>query len=183
MEGTTKIVLSKDDYDVEYKNNINAASESALTLLHRHFHAFHVVHDQDCFYAWRDREAGIYLIFNFRYADLSCRRQNTERYLSCPSVVAKTVNLNRASSDYYDVEYKNNINAASESAGEEAPEIIVTGKGAYSGTITRKFTIERESLEPQEETDDFDITATDAVYTKLRLPAFSRYGQRSADRR
>lgn len=69
------------------------------------------------------------------------------------------------SKDDYDVEYKNNINAASESAGEEAPEIIVTGKGAYSGTITRKFTIERESLEPQEETDDFDITATDAVYT------------------
>ncbi len=69
------------------------------------------------------------------------------------------------SKDDYDVEYKNNINAATEFAGDEAPEIIVTGKGAYGGTIRKKFTIERESLEPQEETDDFDITATDAVYT------------------
>lgn len=63
----------------------------------------------------------------------------------------------------YEVSYENNIVAASASAGETAPVIIVTGKGKYGGTIRKTFTIEPESL--SEENDDFDITAANATYT------------------
>lgn len=63
----------------------------------------------------------------------------------------------------YDVSYENNIVAASASAGETAPAIIITGKGKYGGTIRKTFTIEPESL--SEENDDFDITAANATYT------------------
>ena len=63
----------------------------------------------------------------------------------------------------YEVSYENNIVAASASAGETAPVIIITGKGKYGGTIRKTFTIEPESL--SEENDDFDITAANATYT------------------
>lgn len=63
----------------------------------------------------------------------------------------------------YDVEYVNNINAATEFAGENAPAIIITGKGSYGGTLTKKFTIAPEPLD--ESNDDFDITAAGAAYT------------------
>lgn len=63
----------------------------------------------------------------------------------------------------YEVSYENNIVAASASAGETAPVIIVTGIGKYGGTIRKTFTIEPESL--SEENDDFDITAANATYT------------------
>lgn len=63
----------------------------------------------------------------------------------------------------YDVEYVNNVNAATEFAGENAPAIIITGKGSYGGTLTKKFTIAPETMD--ESNDDFDITAAGAAYT------------------
>lgn len=63
----------------------------------------------------------------------------------------------------YDVEYVNNVNAATEFAGENAPAIIITGKGSYGGTLTKKFTIAPEPLD--ESNDDFDITAAGTAYT------------------
>lgn len=66
----------------------------------------------------------------------------------------------------YDVAYENNVNAATEYAGDNAPVVIITGKGSYGGTLRKTFTIEPESLEPLEgEEDDFDITTTSAPYT------------------
>ena len=41
----------------------------------------------------------------------------------------------------YTVSYKNNINAA-ESGAEKAPTVVVKGKGNYSGTLEKSFTIE-----------------------------------------
>ncbi len=65
--------------------------------------------------------------------------------------------------DAYDVEYVNNVNAASESIGEEAPAIIVTGKDAYGGTIRKTFTIEPESF--AEDNEDLITNAANAFYT------------------
>ncbi len=63
----------------------------------------------------------------------------------------------------YDVAYENNINAATQYAGDDAPVAIITGKNAYGGTLRKKFTIEPEPLD--ESNDDFDITAAAAPYT------------------
>ncbi|NBH14541.1 hypothetical protein D3Z36_10230 [Lachnospiraceae bacterium] len=70
------------------------------------------------------------------------------------------------SEEDYDVAYANNINAAAENIGEEAPVIIVTGKGDYEGEIRKNFTILPESFELAEgQEDDFEITAENAIYT------------------
>ena len=66
----------------------------------------------------------------------------------------------------YDVTYENNINAASQYAGDNAPVAIITGKGSYGGTLRKNFTIEPEPLTPAEgEADDFDVTAGSVPYT------------------
>lgn len=65
----------------------------------------------------------------------------------------------------YDVTYENNVNAATEFAGESAPTIIVTGKGSYGGTVKKAFTIAPEPLD--ESNDDFNITTQDVPYTGL----------------
>ncbi len=65
----------------------------------------------------------------------------------------------------YDVTYENNVNAATQYAGDDAPVAIITGKNAYGGTLTKKFTIEPEPLD--ESNDDFDITAAAAPYTGM----------------
>ena len=61
----------------------------------------------------------------------------------------------------YDITYENNINVANQFA-ENAPVVIVTGKGSYSGTLRKTFSIEPEPLD--ESNDDFDITAASAFY-------------------
>ncbi len=66
----------------------------------------------------------------------------------------------------YDLSYENNINAATEFSGDEAPVVIITGKGAYGGEIRKKFTILPESFELAEgQEDDFEIHAENAIYT------------------
>lgn len=65
------------------------------------------------------------------------------------------------SKDDYDITYENNINVANQFI-ENAPVIIVTGKGSYGGTLRKTFTIEPEPLD--ESNDDFDITAASALY-------------------
>lgn len=65
----------------------------------------------------------------------------------------------------YDVAYENNVNAATEFAGESAPTIVITGKGSYGGTIRKTFTIAPESLD--ESNDDFVITSENVYYTGL----------------
>lgn len=60
----------------------------------------------------------------------------------------------------YTVSYKNNINVAKSNA-KKAPSVTVTGKGAYKGSITEKFTIEPMELTA----DKFEIIAEDAKYT------------------
>lgn len=62
----------------------------------------------------------------------------------------------------YDVAYENNINAATENSGDNAPMIIITGKDSYGGTLKKKFTIVPETFDASN--DDFDITATSAQY-------------------
>ncbi len=66
----------------------------------------------------------------------------------------------------YDLSYENNIIAATEFSGDDAPVIIITGKGAYGGEIRKKFTILPESFEIAEgQEDDFEIKAENAIYT------------------
>lgn len=54
----------------------------------------------------------------------------------------------------YTVSYKNNTNAAAENA-VKAPTLVVTGKGNYSGTLARTFSISAKDL------GDADIAAED----------------------
>ncbi len=65
----------------------------------------------------------------------------------------------------YDITYENNINAATQYAGDDAPVAIITGKNAYGGTLRLQFTIEPEPID--ESNDDFDITASPAPYTGM----------------
>lgn len=64
--------------------------------------------------------------------------------------------------DDYDVAYENNTNA-SNGSGENAPAVVITGKGFYGGTLRKTFAIEPESM--KEDNDDFVIKAANAVYS------------------
>ncbi|MCI8299953.1 MAG: hypothetical protein HFI69_06345 [Lachnospiraceae bacterium] len=91
------------------------------------------------------------------------------RQEKCPPVeVSYMDGANRVvlSENEYEVAYANNINAATENSGEEAPVVIITGKGDYEGEIRKNFTILPESLEIVEgQEDDFEIGAEEAIYT------------------
>ncbi len=65
----------------------------------------------------------------------------------------------------YDITYENNINAATQYAGDDAPVAIITGKNAYGGSLKLKFTIEPEPID--ESNDDFDMKASPAPYTGM----------------
>lgn len=60
----------------------------------------------------------------------------------------------------YDITYANNLLPA-EANAQDAPTYTITGKGNYTGTISRTFAIAKESLAA----DDFNITAKAAAYT------------------
>ena len=63
----------------------------------------------------------------------------------------------------YQLSYRNNINACENIAGENAnaPVIVITGQGDYSGTVTKAFTIEKAPLTIK--ASDITLIAGDAL--------------------
>ena len=67
----------------------------------------------------------------------------------------------------YDIAYENNTEAADASA-ENAPEIVLTGKGGYGGVARIKFTISPKNINSE------DITATGSALYKNGEPVEAR---------
>ncbi|MBR5577808.1 MAG: glycoside hydrolase N-terminal domain-containing protein [Lachnospiraceae bacterium] len=74
----------------------------------------------------------------------------------------------------YTVSYKNNKKPAGYQEGTKAPAIQVTGKGNYTGTQTKTFTIVPKDLSKAENSDDLTIIAAD------RVEKFSTNGWKSS---
>jgi uncharacterized repeat protein (TIGR02543 family) len=85
-------------------------------------------------------------------AELKCRFAVTDTYAQntgftytgsaiTPEIVVTYKGETLTKDTDYTVTYKNNINAESSAAGSKAPTVIVKGKGGYSGSCTKKFTI------------------------------------------
>lgn len=66
----------------------------------------------------------------------------------------------------YTVAYKNNVDAGDENS-KKAPTIIIKGKGSYSGTVTKLFTIEPQSIDTL--TDVLLNTVESVKYTGAAL--------------
>lgn len=78
----------------------------------------------------------------------------------CPKVCVKNNNtLLKAGTDYT-VSYKNNINVASKEA-EAAPTVVITGKGAYEGSVEAKFSILKADIADVEFSVKELVNATD----------------------
>ena len=62
-----------------------------------------------------------------------------------PTVTVKDGETTLTLNTDYTVSYSNNVNAGLSTAGESAPTVTVTGKGNYSGTATKTFTINKKA--------------------------------------
>ena len=67
----------------------------------------------------------------------------------------------------YKVSYSNNTNACDKNASDKAPSWKITGAGIFTGTVERKFTIHKRSLN-----DGFELSAADVKCTgKAQKPS------------
>lgn len=70
-------------------------------------------------------------------------------------------------SDNYGISYAHNIDAGSPADGDSAPAVIITGKGNFTGTRVKPFTILPEAIDA--ENTDITATADSVVYTGSRV--------------
>ena len=146
--------LAGTDYSVSYSNNINAAlstaGESAPTVTVTGMGNYSGSITKTFTIAPKSLTDGmIQTITDQIYTGAAIE----------PSVVVKDGETTLTQDTHYTVSYSNNTNAALSTA-ENAPTVTVTGKGNYSGSITKTFTIAPKSL-----TDGMIQTITDQIYT------------------
>lgn len=122
-------VLTKSvDYTVSYSNNTNAGTATInITGIGKY-------------------EGNLAKTFNIArinmsktYISLSATKYTYNQDAKKPSVTAKYSGMTLKNGTDYTLKYSNNINAGTAS-------VIVTGKGNYTGSITKNFTINKKSI-------------------------------------
>lgn len=152
-KSTPEIQLTKgEDYTISYQNNIKAGTAMIIITgingytgtIKKSFRitAYNIAEDAQNRISVKEIGDVIYTKGNTRPI-VTVRDSNTGEILE--------------SGKDYNVSYKNN-SKVNDASAKNAPAVIIKGKGSYSGTVTKTFTIINSSLTYT------TMTATDIVY-------------------
>jgi len=141
LKNGSKALVKDTDYTITYKNNINAG-KGELTITGK-----------------GNYTGTVTKIFTIQAKDvnkLTYQYNLVAEYLGTPitpAITIKNESKELVKDTDYIVTYKNNTNAGK-------GEIIVTGKGNYTGKVTKNFTIQPKSLVNLDVSDIIDYTYT-----------------------